>query len=228
MKNKILIIGICVCVVILSLATACGSSGGATTSAANPTNTTSPVQTTTPSGGSGDSVADILGRGSDIASVTYDMTINTMGQEITAKIWQKGKKIKEEMTMQGQTIMVFMDTDAGTMYMYFPDQNMAMKQKLDPSQIPQGSTEENEAILQYNPTIIGTETIDGKSCTIITWDVPNTGTMKEWVWTETGFPLKMEVTAQGVTSTIEMKNIDFSDIPDSTFVLPEGVTITDM
>jgi hypothetical protein len=239
MKNKYLVTGLCLLVLMLCLVSACG--GGATstttpgtttaastspsTTPTNPSPTTSPTQTMTTSSTTGSSIGDILGLGANIGSVKYDMTITAAEQTVTAKIWQKQKKMREEMTMQGITTVIIFDLDTGIMYTFMPAENMAIKMTLNPSQIPQGSTEGNADILKYNPYIVGTESIDGKSCTVIVWDVPETGSMKEWVWTEKGFPLKMEVTANGMTTTIENTNIDFSDIPDSTFELPKDVQI---
>jgi hypothetical protein len=250
MKNKYWVAGLCLLVLMLCLVSACGggasstSPGSTTTASASPSTSpstspssstspttspspsTSPTQTMTTSSAAGSSAIDILGRGASIASIYYEMTADTAGQTTTVRVWQKNnKKVKEELAIMGVTTDLLLDIDARIMYTYMPDQNMAIKTTLDASQIPQSIAEENTAIQQYNPTIIGTETIDGKSCTIITWNAPTSGTVKDWVWTEKGFPLKMEVTANDVTTTIEFKNLDFSDIPDSTFELPKDVQI---
>jgi hypothetical protein len=54
------------------------------------------------------------------------------------------------------------------------------------------------------------------------------GTVKQWIWQEKGFPLKIESVTSIGNVTITINNIDFSDIPDSLFELPAGVQITDM
>jgi len=49
-----------------------------------------------------------------------------------------------------------------------------------------------------------------------------------WLWTRHGWPIRTEtVTAKG-TSVVELKNIDFGNIPDSMFELPAGVQIMEL
>ena len=252
MKNGYLAVGLCLIVLMLILVSACGGGKSTTTTTSTatatttktatatktptatttktPTQTSTATKTATPTptsgGGAGGSLSDILGKAANIASMKYEMSITAPGSEtIEASIWQKMPKMREEMTMQGTTTVIIFDMDEKIMYTYMPDQNIAMKTTLNTSMIPEGNAGDTSKILDYNPTIVGTETIDGKSCTVITWDIPGSGSMKEWVWTDKGFPLKMETTANGKTTVIEFKNIDFSNIPDSVFELPEGVQI---
>jgi outer membrane lipoprotein-sorting protein len=162
----------------------------------------------------------------NIASIKYDMTMTIpQSGEMKVTIWQKKTKMREEMTTQGIKTVILFDMDANTMYTYMPEQNMAMKTTLDSSMIPQGSTEDTGAIMDYNPTIVGTESIDGKACTVITFNNPGSGSVKEWIWNDKGFPLRMEIDSSEGKTIIEYSNIDFSDIPDSTFVLPAGVQV---
>jgi outer membrane lipoprotein-sorting protein len=129
--------------------------------------------------------------------------------------------------VEGESYIIIMDQDAGVMYMYYPSQNMAMKMTFEGTDT-QGAVQDPESLLQYNPDVTGTETIDGKPCIVISYSEPGVGTFKEWIWTEYGFPLKIETTTSEGTSTVEFKNISFSSIDDSVFELPPGVEITDM
>jgi outer membrane lipoprotein-sorting protein len=247
MKKRYWAVALGVLILVLSLVSACGGPKATTTPTATtptatgthtatgtPTATTTPTSqtatttmttqppTTTAGGGS---LSDILGKGAAITSIKYDMTINAPGAPTTtATVYMKNyKKIREDFNVQGTNYRILMDLDTGVMYTYYPDQNMAMKMTSDNG--TQGTVADPNDILQYDPQIIGTETIDGKSCTIITYDIPGTGTMKIWYWTEKGFPLKIEITTDQGTTTIEISNIDFSNIDDSMFELPSGVII---
>jgi outer membrane lipoprotein-sorting protein len=245
MKKRILVIGLCLLVISLVLVSACGGSDKTTTKTATTTatNTATSTQTatsthtatatatqtqppTTTAGGS--SLADILGQGAAIHSIKYDMIMTVPGQAtITATVWMKEQtKIREEMTAEGSTIIMIFNKDEGFMYMYYPDQNMAMKMPLDTDQVPEDPIGDTSGILDYNPEMQGTETLDGKDCIVITMDVPGTGSMKYWIWAQYGFPLRMETTTSQGTTIIEFKNIDFSDILDSMFKIPDGVTVT--
>ena len=111
------------------------------------------------------------------------------------------------------------------LYTYLPDENMAMK--IDFSQAMKSATEEVGAIVDYNPTVFGTETIDGKLCIVVEYVTPE-GTAKMWIWQEHGFPVRMEmVTPEGTVRT-DWMNIEFVDIPDNMFELPAGVKIMKM
>ena len=235
MKNRYLTAGLCLLILMLGVVSACGGGGSATTSATTgttPTTTTSATstQTTTSSPTTVTSLSDILGLGANMESVKYDMSITMTGEgTITATIWQKKNKMREEMTMEGTTVIIIFDIDEGVMYTYMPPPvNMAYKTTLDSNMLPEGSVGDTSDIMDYHPNTVGTMTIDGKACTIIEYSIPGTGSMKQWIWNDTGFPLKTEMTAGGVKTTIEYHNIDFSDIPDSMFELPEGVEIISM
>ncbi len=139
------------------------------------------------------------------------------------KMWIKKNKTRMEIPAQGAVML--MDIDAKTVYMYMPAQNMAVKMPYDPSQTPQSPQDAASAITGYNPKVIGTETIDGKSCLVVQYDMAGTS-VKSWIWQDKGMAIRAEMTSSAGKTIIEFKNIDFSDIPDSMFTLPSGVNIT--
>jgi len=113
--------------------------------------------------------------------------------------------------------------------MYYPDQNMAMNMSLDTSQMAQGTMEGDMAdILDHDPIIAGTEYYDGKECKVVEFTSDDMS-IKLWVWVDTGFPIRTEGTnAEGILTVMEYTNIDFSDIDDSVFEIPEDVQIMEM
>jgi len=130
------------------------------------------------------------------------------------------------MTVEGMTSITIMDLDAGMYYMS-TGENMWMAFAWDENMEPEGAADNPDEILDFNPEILGTETIDGHSCTVIQWTIPDSGgTVKEWIWTDTGFPLKIESTTDAGIYTILFTNISFDDIDDSLFELPEGAIVT--
>jgi outer membrane lipoprotein-sorting protein len=171
----------------------------------------------------GESLEDILGLGAGIDSVKYDMVITAPGMEtMTTKMWMKQNKIRTEMTQGGEDVVMLADYDEGVAYMYMPDENFAYKVPLN--QMPESAIEDTQAIADYDYTVIGTETMDGKVCLVVEYDYDGTSA-KAWVWKEHGFPIRIEMTSAEGTTITEFKNIDFGDIPDSMFELPEGVQI---
>ncbi len=187
---------------------------------------TTPTTQTPTAPSIGESLGDLLGKAKGITSVKYDMVMAPSGEpSVTSTVWMKRNNMRMEITAEGQKMITIMNGDKQEMYMYFPEQNMAMK--MDFSEAPESAVEEAVSIEQYNPTVIGTETVDGMLCTVVEYVVPE-GSAKMWLWQKHGFPVRMEMTASDGTSRIDWKNIEFGDISDDKFKLPAGVEIMEM
>ena len=188
-----------------------------------PAKTAAPTQAP-PSG----ELGQIISKASSIDSITYDMVMTGPGMPaMTIKSWLKNsaRKMKAESKAQGMTTVQLVDWNAGEAYMYMPDQNMAYKIEL--TDAPESPVEGMETVEQYNPTVLGTETYDGKECLVVEWTDEGIST-KLWIWKQYGFPVKAETTTPEGKTTIEYKNISFSNIPDSVFQLPPGVQIIEL
>jgi outer membrane lipoprotein-sorting protein len=253
MKNIFLATGLCLLVLMLCSVSACGGGDKSTTSATTspPTTTaaatttsattsppkttttaTTPAQTTTTSTATVtvDPLTALLSKWTGLDPVQYDLTVTMPGQAtMTGHIWQTKTKQKMQYVMEGVNTIFIFDKDENVMYAYMPDQNMATKMTLDPGKMAQGTGEGDMLdVLNKNATIVGTESIDGKECTVITF-VSDNMNIKLWIWTDKGFPIRTEGTSSDGSLTImEYTNIDFSDIPDSVFEIPEGVQIISM
>lgn len=134
--------------------------------------------------------------------------------------------MRMEMQDGAQTMVVIVDSAAKTYIMYtLPDKigfSMAYQEQ-------ESVLDESQDILGYTPKIIGTETIDGKVCTIIEYTYSEKGatvTTKTWIWNQYGIPIKIEATdSTGKKTTMLYQNIVIGDIPDSMFQVPADVTI---
>ena len=178
--------------------------------------------------GDGEGLGDILGHGTGIDSVSYTMEISGPGMPaVTTQVWMERNKMRTEMTQQGQTetMIYLVDYDAGTAYMYMPDQNMAIQ--MDISQVPPPDYESAQDIPDYDYNVIGTQTEDGKVCLVVEYSYGG-ATVKSWIWKEHGFPVRVETTTAEGKTVIVYKNIDFGDIDDSMFELPAGVQIMEL
>ena len=176
----------------------------------------------------GDETLDeILARGADLPSVKYDQVFISPGEPtVNWKVWMEGQKSRVEMSAEGQTVIMLIDFDTDIMYMYSPAENKAIR--MDLSGFEGIATEASEDILNFNPTIIGTEIWDGKVCLVVEYTAVVEGVeskIKQWVWREWGFPIRMETTSGGQSAVMECRNIEFGDIPDSMFELPDGVEV---
>jgi outer membrane lipoprotein-sorting protein len=196
---------------------------------ANTTSTQSLTDETPTRPTSSESLIDLLGKAKGI-TVKYDMVTTENGEIVsTSTAWLKGNNMRVDTTAEGQAVSMIMRGDDQVSYMYQPDENKAWKTVLD--EVPESVTGDVEAIMDLNPTIIGTETIDGMRCTVIEYVVmekPEEVKMKQWIWLKNGLPVQMEMTSPSGTSRTEMKNLEFGSISDSTFELPAGVDIVNL
>ncbi len=149
--------------------------------------------------------------------------INT-GEVITMQVWLKVPKIRVETKMNGRDTVLLADMEKKTGYTYIPVGGIATK--TDFKTIPSSIQADTEALRKYNPSITGTETIDGKLCTVIMCKDGRTD-IKAWIWNDYGIIIRREIKEPDREALIEMKGIDFSEIPASTFELPEGVLRSD-
>jgi outer membrane lipoprotein-sorting protein len=178
--------------------------------------------------GGGESLEDILGLGADITAVSYDSVVTAPGAgTFTMHVWLEEDKMRTE-TDAGEgmgTIVSIADLDAQVMYQYLPDQNMAYRMSY--TQEENTVLTETQSISGYSPTVIGTETMDGKVCLVVEYSYAGV-TGKMWIWKEYGFPIRIETTTAEGTAIVECRNIEFGDIPDSMFEIPAGVQIIDI
>jgi outer membrane lipoprotein-sorting protein len=141
----------------------------------------------------------------------------------------EGQKLRMEMTAEGQTIVYLTNYATMKMYVYYPSQNMAME--MDIGTFAGAATDAAKDIEQYDPTILGTETLDGKVCLVVQYNYSDQGKnvmAKIWIWKQYGFAIRTETTIEGVTTTMEVDNIVFGDIDNSQFEIPTGVMIINM
>lgn len=178
-----------------------------------------------------EAVEQILRKAQIIDSIYYEVNTTetadgTIVQNVEMKIWQKTPYLKENVSFSfgGNTLNVsYIQRPNGT-FQYEANKN---KYVLYPEIVlPQRSTANVAADLLDNQsiTILGTETVDGKTATVIqyTTDQPeNSTTMKMWIWNDRGVTLKVQETRinDGITFrwVSVYQNYSFIDIPESTF-----------
>lgn len=175
---------------------------------------------------------ELLDRASGIASVKYDQVVSLPGEPaMVQKVWVKGNKMRSEMTIEGQTVVIITDKDAQVAYMYDPSQNVATKMDLRPQAVmsmmltinTMSATEWAKFILatpELELVVVGSKTVDGKACLVVEITTKE-GKVKGWFWKEYGLPIRIDL----LGILMEWKNIEFVSIPDSMFKLPSGVKI---
>jgi|LGOV01.1.fsa_nt_gb outer membrane lipoprotein-sorting protein len=203
--------------------------GGEAPPATQPSTTETSTAT---SGDGGTSLSDLLEKVKGTTSVKYDMATTSPGvPSVTSKVWVDEGKMRMETAAEGHNMIMIMDGLEA--YMYDPEENMAIK--MDFGNMPESAIDEIQSLMDYDPTVVGIETIDGKLCTVVEYTDSSEFMgesfevkTKSWIWQKHGLPIRMESTSsEGDTTIMEMKNIDFGKIPDSMFELPAGAEVRD-
>jgi len=181
---------------------------------ATPGATATPVQTQA----SGE-LSDLLGKTSEVESVKFKMVMTAPGlpEDLTSEVWQKSGKTKTQTSVMEQVTTTYTDYDAQKMCTCFPATSTCMS--MDFSQAPPDPVEQSETITGYQPTVIGSETINGKDCLVFEWTAGGIDS-KWWVDKDTGWPVRVESTSPQGTTVIEYTDVEFVDIPDSEFAFP--------
>ncbi len=173
---------------------------------------------------------DIFTRSSAIDSLTFEWEMTgTDGFSSSGTQYIQGSNFRMDANVQGagQATMLY-KADTNEAWMVNLDQNTAMKLgTYDAETESVNPLEPMSAYAEDMYNVVGQENIDGKRCTVMEVTDGTTYT-KMWVWEEYGFPLKMEIVADGNQINYEYKNVSFDKIPDSVFEVPAGVQIMDM
>jgi len=178
-----------------------------------------------------ETLEQILRKAQTIESVYYEVNVTEtvdgkLTLNTTMKIWQETPYMKENASYSyaGVTLNVsYIQRPNGT-FQFEPTKNMyVLYQEIV---LPQRSTGDVAEDLLNNRSLIilGTETIDGKTTTVIQYTTnqsENSTTMKMWIWNDKGVPLKLLETRirEDMTFTWDYSYHDylFEDIPDNTF-----------
>ena len=168
---------------------------------------------------------EVLSGAMDISSLSYRVEMQSPQGDMEGSFWQKGGKIRMEGEVMGEETLVIIDNEERVAYTYLPAQDMAMEMSMgEVEDVQEGSLQgQAEQLPEHNPVVIGEEFLDGKECLVVEYDA-GADTGKMWIWKEHGLPIKLEVGGMVVRAF----DIDFGDVPDNKFQLPEGVEPTEI
>jgi hypothetical protein len=168
----------------------------------------------------------LLAKSGEIDSIRYTVQMSSLQDETEMIVSLKGKQMRIEMDHQGQSGVFLLNRETGTAYNYMPNENMAMAMDMSLMASFVGSSlqEQSAELMNFNPVIIGRESLDGRSCLVIEYEVHEV-TTRTWIWESYGLPLKTEAIGPEATMIALVESIDLSPLDDSLFELPAGVEI---
>ncbi len=164
---------------------------------------------------------------------------NYGGKEETyeAKFWMKGNKYRGD---DGKTLTV---SNGSVMWIYDRERHEAVKINLSAERPQFDYGEIIEGLMEsYNVKLLGEEKMNGRDCYVIEAEPKEGGAkMKIWVDQEFWYPMRTEMSLEGITTIVEYKNVSFNSglsddlfefsppenakVVEKTFELPEKLTI---
>lgn len=164
----------------------------------------------------------------------FESVSDVGGYTIESKYWKKGDKVKKAETgYDGKTKIDIFDMSEGVAYSYFEGDAQAIRTIYEVSDLnayinpfhiigPFGQESGDEAA---EIKIIGSETVDGISCSVVAVIVEGETLARIWV-SEDGLKRQSEIPYFGMPRTTRYLNYKLGGpISDSEFELPPGMTV---
>ena len=139
------------------------------------------------------------------------------------KVFVKGENLRQEMNMGGEKQIMISQKDKGIVWVLMPQLKMYMEMTAGGQQNmapPTPEEMENMAEKKY----LGQEKVNGYKCKkyLFTPRDPSVGTTTMWISNKLNFPIKTEMKSSSGPMSMEYKNIQEKEIPDSLFKIPSG------
>lgn len=168
------------------------------------------------------------------AAYSVDLVVRAGDQNITMKRFIDSGRIRSEMNVEGQDIvMIEMGDEKGTMITLMPGEKRAIRQTragmvaMAPQEAAKHEAQAAEAAADVKVDDLGEETIDGRVVKKMRFKMAEGQTLG-WFDKTTGAPVKMESDAQGHKSSIEWKNFSPGPQAAKLFEVPKGYEVMDM
>jgi outer membrane lipoprotein-sorting protein len=211
-----------------TVATITTTSAAATTKATTSTapTTTTGIKTTvaTTTATSGNAFSDLLAKSTGITNFYCEIKITVPAGVQNYKYWVKmGNPIKfrMEISAAGQTMLMIYDGQY--YYMYDPASKVAYKMSAASAEQYASASGDASDATQYNPVLVGSETVNGVDCYVYQYTLQGT-TTKMWLSKQDGLTIRI---ASG-TMTMDYTNYKFDTIADSMFMLPSDAMMMTM
>jgi hypothetical protein len=184
--------------------------------------TAAPAPTAATSG-----INELISRARALGDYTYDMKMDASGMTMSGKVFVKGAKMRQEMSVGPMSTVMLVDTSTKVAYTLMPDQKRAMK--VDMAQVQGGGTSPGDQVtgMPADAKLVGSDTVDGKSATVYEYSKDGTAT-KIWIWTEKALPLKAEIDVSGTKGTMSFSNYQFTTLDAGLFEIPSGYAVMEM
>ncbi len=152
------------------------------------------------------------------AEFSADMLVQSMGQNLTGKIYIKNQKQRMEMGGAHGMITIF-DLATKKSYMLMPATKMAMEMgEMDEKTHDALGMELDK--LPPGAKLVGSETVNGYPCDVYTFQDPEEGSGKAWIAKKLKYVMKAEGKNDQGEFKMELKNVKEGGVADALFAIP--------
>ncbi len=169
----------------------------------------------------------IIGLGSagaaNAAEFSADMIQKSSMGNSEGKVFVKAEKFRQEMTMGGQKQIMIFQKEKGIVWVLMPQLKMYMEMTAGGQQDMSPPTPE-EMEKMGDKKYLGEEKVNGYKCKKYRYtpNDPSVGPATMWISKKLNFPIKTEMEGSSGPMSMEYKNIQEKEIPDSLFKIPAG------
>ncbi len=145
---------------------------------------------------------------------------------ISGKAYVKGTKLRQELFVQGQRAIIFVDSSRPLYQILFSDQKTAVD--LNVGDIGNQAVNPSESVetLRQNSQLVSAEIMHGESSAVYEITTAD-ARIKYWIWIDKGLPLRIETVATGGQAILDFSDYHFGPQPDELFELPQGTKIVE-
>lgn len=161
---------------------------------------------------------------SPAAEFTADLIRITGSENVTSKVFVKGKMRREEVLEDGEVAAInIARIDKGVSWTLMPDEKMYMEMPLEGMRV--GAMEDIEEIeSRTKMKLLGKETVNGFACEKRQYEDATEGIVTVWFSPKLNYPVRINVKAFGADEemTMDYRNIKTGTLEDSLFEVPKG------
>ena len=157
------------------------------------------------------------------AEFSADMIQKSPMGNTNGKVFVKGENFRQEMNMGGQNQIMIFQKEKGVVWILMPGQRMYMEMAAGGEQnMAPPTPEEMEKIGDKKD--LGEEKVNGYKCKKFRYTSkdPSVGTTTMWISKKLNFPIKTEMEGSSGPMSMEYKNIQEKELPESLFKIPAG------
>lgn len=174
-----------------------------------------------------ETLEQILGRAANISSVRFDMISTTGGESSKGTGYWNGNRSRLDIDAGGQLGVVLQFSDNHTRIVYVPESKQGQQESLtSDNEIDISPVRFAKQVQKQAGSVLGPDIIDDLATLLVEGIDESGNRCRTWVEREHGFPVRIEVWTTEGKSTTEIKNLEFSYLPDVIFEVPPDIKMT--